>query len=139
MGVLRQATIDDIAGMHHVRVAVRENRLSDPGRITPSDYAAAIESLGRGWVAEVDGEIVAFAVGYASGNIWALFVHPDHEGRGHGRALHAQMVDWLWSLGLGRLWLTTAPGSRAEGFYRSLGWHPQGNAGGDVRMGLTRP
>lgn len=140
MSGLRQATSSDIAGMHRVRLAVRENRLTDPGRITASDYVTAIDALGRGWVAESDGVVVAFAVGYASGNIWALFVHPDHEGRGHGRALHSQMVAWLWSLGLERLWLTTAPGSRAEGFYRSLGWRPLGNvAGGDVGFELDRP
>lgn len=138
---LRQATSNDIDGMHRVRIAVRENRLTDPGRMTASDYITAIDSLGRGWVAESDvGEIVAFAVGYASGNIWALFVHPDHEGRGHGRALHSKMVDWLWSLGLEQLWLTTAPGSRAESFYQLLGWRPQGTvAGGDVRFELDRP
>jgi len=49
-----QATQADIAGMHRVRAAV----------------------------VEPDGGIVAFAAGYRSGNIRALFVHPDHEGRG---------------------------------------------------------
>jgi GNAT superfamily N-acetyltransferase len=135
----RLATKDDIAGMHRVRIAVRENRLSDPGRITPDDYRAAIEVRGRGWVIETEGEIVAFAVAYANGNIWALFVDPAHEGRGHGHALHARMTEWLWSLGLQRLWLSTAPRSRAEGFYRSLGWQPLGVAdGGDVRFELAR-
>lgn len=140
MTVLRQATAADIAGMHEVRVSVRENRLADPGRITRSDYLQAIESLGRGWVVEHDGGIVAFAVGYTSGNIWALFVHPDHEGRGHGRALHSTMIGWLWSVGLTRLWLTTAPSSRAERFYQALGWRPHGTtASGDVRLELAGP
>src|SRR5262245_2411594 len=119
---LRIATRSDIPGMHHVRLAVRENTLSTPGRITEADYIAALENLGRGWVIESDGVIVAFAIGYASGSIWALFVHPDHEGRGYGKAPHAAMVDWLWSLGLTRLWLTTDPGTRAERFYFSCGW-----------------
>lgn len=140
MAGLRQATHADIAGMHRVRMAVRENRLSDPGRISSSDYLESIESLGRGWVVESDGEIVAFAVGYRSGNIWALFVHPDHEGRGYGRALHAEMISWLWSLGLRRLWLTTSRGSRAEKFYESLGWQPTRTvAGADVRLELDGP
>ena len=135
---LRRATVDDIDAMHRVRLAVRENRLSDPGRITAADYRAALDALGRGWVVEAEGAIVAFAVGCASGNIWALFVDPAHEGHGHGRALHAAMVDWLWSLGLRRLWLTTAPGSRAAGFYRRLGWQACGRIDGDLRMELPR-
>lgn len=123
--------------MHAVRVAVRENRLADPGRITPADYVAAIGPSGRGWVAEAAGVVVGFAVGYTSGEVWALFVHPEHEGRGHGRALHAAMVSWLRRQGLRRLWLTTDSGTRAEGFYRSLGWRACGGApGGELRLEL---
>ena len=108
--MLRLANRADIPGMHRVRLAVRENRLSDPARITEADYIAAMEDLGRTWVIEAGGEVVAFASGYATGSVWALFVHPDHEGRGYGKALHATMIDWLWSLGHARLWLTTSPG-----------------------------
>ena len=125
--------------MHRVRLAVRENALSSPDRISVADYIAALEQLGRAWVMEAGGEIVAFATGYKSGNIWALFVHPEHEGRGYGKALHSEMVNWLWSQGLSRLWLTTAPGTRAEYFYRSLGWESCGLVlGGELRMELAR-
>lgn len=114
--------------------------MSDAARFDASDYAAAIAQLGCGWVAEDSGRVVAFAVGYRSGNIWALFVHPEHEGRGHGKALHSAMVTWLWAQGLQRLWLTTAPGTRAEAFYRSLGWRCCGVVSGDdVRLELDRP
>jgi GNAT superfamily N-acetyltransferase len=65
---------------------------------------------------------VAFAIGNATyGNIWALFVDPAHERRGHGRRLHDAMVAWLWSQGLRKLWLTTEPGTRAERFYTEAG------------------
>ena len=126
--------------MHRVRMAVRENALSDPGRITEADYIAALDDLGRSWVVEVDGDVAAFATGYKAGSIWALFVHPDHEGRGYAKALHSTMLDWLWSLGHTRLWLTTGPGTRAEGFYISRGWQPCGIVpGGDLRLELDRP
>jgi GNAT superfamily N-acetyltransferase len=109
--------------MHRVRLAVRENMLSSPSVISESDYIAFIEVKGRGWVIEVDGEVVAFAVGDASdGNIWALFVDPDYEGRGYGKRLNATMVEWLRGQGLRRLWLTTDPDSRAAGFYAAVGW-----------------
>ena len=137
---LRLANRADIPGMHRVRVAVRENRLSDPARITEADYIAAMEDLGRTWVIEAGGEVVAFASGYVAGSVWALFVHPDHEGCGYGRTLHAAMIDWLWSLGHSRLWLTTSPGTRAERFYLALGWQPRGTApGGEVRLELAAP
>jgi GNAT superfamily N-acetyltransferase len=137
---LRQAIQSDIPAMQRVRLAVRENTLSDPGRITVADYAAALEDLGRTWVVESGGEIAAFATGYKSGSIWALFVHPDHEGRGYGKVLHSTVVNWLWSLGHRRLWLTTKPGTRAERFYISRGWQPGGIASsGELRLELTRP
>lgn len=137
---LRQATRSDIPAMQCVRLAVRENTLSDPTRITVADYIAALEDLGRTWVVESHGEIAAFATCYRDGSIWALFVHPDHEGRGYGRALHSTMINWLWSLGHTRLWLTTDPGTRAERFYIAQGWESCGIVpGGELRLELGGP
>lgn len=126
--------------MHRVRLAVRENRLTSTV-ITERDYIPAIESTGRGWVVECSGRIVAFAVGNATtGNIWALFVDPDHEGRGHGRRLHDEMVGWLWSQGLSCLWLTTTAATRAERFYRTAGWREAGcTEEHELRFELARP
>ena len=136
----RPAVRSDIPALQRVRLAVRENRLSDPARITEADYVAAMEELGRTWVIEEGGEVVAFASGYATGSVWALFVHPDHEGRGHGKALHAVMVGWLWSLGHSRLWLTTESGSRAERFYVAQGWRlADTTPDGELRLELTAP
>ena len=135
---IRLATDADIPSMHRVRLAVTENRLSDPSKITLDDYVRAISELGCGWVAEASGQVAGFAVGYRSGCIWALFVHPEHQGRGHGKALHGAMISWLWAHGLRRLWLTTDRGTRAETFYRSLGWQPCGIvSGGELRLELT--
>jgi GNAT superfamily N-acetyltransferase len=126
--ILRQARREDIAAMHRVRLAVRENRLTS-ATITDVHYVPAIEQWGRGWVIERQGEIVAFAVGNAkNGNIWALFVEPAHERCGYGKRLHDAMVQWLWSPGLSRLWLTTEPGTRAQRFYESAGWPRVGEA-----------
>jgi len=136
--VLRQATRDDLAGLWRVRYAVVENTLA-PGRIEDDAVLAQLESSGRGWVVEEGGEIVAFAIGDASGaSVWALFVHPQAEGRGHGSRLHDTMVEWLWTHGLTTLWLTTGADTRARGFYERRGWrcagpHPQGQ----VRLELT--
>ena len=126
--------------MHRIRMAVRENRLRT-SVVTEEHYVPAIETLGRGWVAEVEGRIVGFAIGNGeTGNIWALFVDPEHEGRGHGRALHDVMVEWLFSRGLRHLWLGTDPGTRAERFYRAAGWRHTGNAAnGEALYELANP
>lgn len=80
-------------GMHRVRMAARENRLTSTV-ITEESYVPAIEDTGRGWVVEDQASVIAFAIGNAlTGNIWALFVDPEHEGRGHGRRLHDAMVE----------------------------------------------
>ena len=137
---IRQATPADAAAMHRVRLAVNENRLVSMA-LTEHDYVDAIQQTGRGWVAEVNGAVVGFAVGNSqTGNIWALFVEPAHEGPGYGRLLHDVMVAWLWEHGLDRLWLTTDSGTRAERFYQHAGWKPAGTAdGGEVRFELPRP
>jgi len=57
----------------------------------------------------------------------SLRVHPDHERQGFGRLLHDEMLSWLWSQGLEKLWLTTEPGTRAEQFYKAAGWDVKGN------------
>lgn len=124
--ILRQALRSDVHDIMRVRHSVKENQLVS--RVIPDEEVVeSIEVSGRGWVVEVDDRIVAFAIGNAqTGNIWALFVQPGYEGQGHGRRLQAEMLDWLWSQGLKRLWLSTSQGTRAERFYELTGWQRQG-------------
>lgn len=133
--VLREAHRDDIPGMWTVRYAVNENPLT-PGRISDEDVRREIEDTGKGWVIEVDGSIRGFAsCNGQTGNIWALFVHPEAQGRGHGDRLHAAMLNWLRKQPVGRLWLTTDAHSRACGFYARRGWQRIGaTETGEVRF-----
>lgn len=137
---IRPAVAADIPGMMQVRISVRENTLSDPGRITEADYTDYLFERGRGWVAESGGAILGFAVAdLQEGNVWALFVHPDAEGRGLGRRLHDGMLNWYFGRSEKTLWLSTAPGTRAEGFYRAAGWQVVGWHGKDeLRLEITR-
>jgi GNAT superfamily N-acetyltransferase len=138
-GILRPAVASDIPDIQRVRRSVRENRLVS-AVVRDEDVRDAIERTGRGWVIESDGEVVAFAIGNATnGNLWALFVHPDHERRGHGRRLHDTAADWLWSQGLQTLWLTTEPGTRAQRFYEAAGWRRADTVDhGELRYELSR-
>lgn len=107
--VLRQAIRSDLPDLLRVRRAVSEDRLF---LLTlPDDQLIeALETTGRGWVIELDGVIVAFAIGDAlTGSICALFVDPPHRGHGYGRRLHDTVVGWLWSQGSDRVWLNAQP------------------------------
>lgn len=138
MMVIRQAVVEDIPGMHRVRLAVRENRLTST-RIGEAHYVPEITVTGRGWVAEQEGVITGFAIGnFDTGNIWALFVDPDAEGKGQGGRLHDAMVDGMFKAGLTRLHLGTQQGTRAERFYLARGWRVTGVDHGDVLMELLK-
>lgn len=138
--IVRRADPSDVPAMHRIRLAVRENALSNPNRITEQDYLDALDEVGRTWVVEADGEVVAFGTGYRDGSLWALFVHSDHEGRGHAKALHAALTSWLWSLGHERIRLSTTPGTRAERFYIAQGWQRCGVVtDGEIRLELAAP
>jgi GNAT superfamily N-acetyltransferase len=107
--ILRQALRSDLPDLLRVRCAVSENRLFSVN-IPDDQFIEALETTGRGWLIELDGVIVAFAVGDAlTGSIWALFVDPPHRGRGYGRRLYDTVVEWLWSQGHDRVWLDAQP------------------------------
>ena len=120
--ICRIAAQGDIAAMSEIRLSVTENILSDPSRVTLADYTAYVVGPGQSWVAELDGRIVAFGSANRSGLIWALFVRPGFERRGLGRLVMCQCVAWLEQAGVGRAFLATGAGTRAEGFYRAEGW-----------------
>ncbi|MCY7411341.1 MAG: GNAT family N-acetyltransferase [Chitinophagales bacterium] len=55
-------------------------------------------------------------------SIWALFVKPEDEKKGIGKKLHQLMLDWYFNQSKEKLWLETAANTRAEKFYKTLGW-----------------
>lgn len=123
MMIFREAVLEDIPAIQLVRNSVKENMLSDPALVSDKDCEAYMFVRGKGWVCEMDGEIVGFAIAdLEDDNIWALFIHPDHEKKGIGKKLHQIMMDWYFDQEKEKVWLSTAPGSRAEGFYKVAGW-----------------
>ena len=119
----RRATLEDIPSMSEIRLAVKENVLSNPARVTHQMYVDYLELSGRGWVCESNGAIIGFS--YAAtedSSIWALFVRPECEGVGAGKALLALAADWLFSLGNETVTLGTAANTRADRFYLRQGW-----------------
>ncbi len=135
----REASVTDILQIQLVRNRVRENRLSDPSLVPDKDVEDYIMRRGKGWVCEVDGHIVAFAiVSVLDNNVWALFVQPGFEGKGIGRELHDRMMNWYFEQTEKAIWLSTAPKTRAENFYRKAGWKETGFHGkGEIKFEMT--
>lgn len=124
---IRTATINDIPALHDIRMSVRENRLNNPALVTEKHYVYYLVTAGKGWLCEIDGQIAGFAIiSVPENNVWALFLHPDYEGKGIGKALQTVMLNWYFTETTEPVWLSTAPDSRAATFYRMTGWRETG-------------
>jgi len=121
--IFREAEISDIEQMMTVRMSVRENILSNPALVPYEDMVDYISIRGKGWICEVNSTIVGFSICDLKDNsVWALFIHPDEEGKGIGKRLQALMLNWYFSKTNKTIWLETAANTRAEKFYTSTGW-----------------
>ncbi len=128
--IFREAVISDIPEIQIVRHSVKENVLSNPNLVTDEDCAAYLTIRGKGWVCEMDNQIVGFAIAdLKEHNVWALFLRPEYEGKGIGKRLHNIMLDWYFQQTKKTIWLGTAPNTRAETFYRMQGWTEAGMHG----------
>ena len=130
---IRTASEADVPVLFEIRTSVRENHQSREELatigVTPESIGEMMRSSSRVWVAEVEGQPVAFSMADAGeGTIFAMFVRPGYEGRGLGRALMREAEAWLFDQGLEEIWLLTGsdPALRANGFYRHLGWQDAG-------------
>lgn len=128
--IIREANIEDIKQIQHVRNSVTENTLSNPNVVADEDCEEFITIRGKGWVCEINKEIIGFAIAdLKESNIWALFLDPKFERRGIGQKLHQTMLDWYFTQTKVTVWLGTASNTRAEKFYRKAGWKEVGTHG----------
>jgi GNAT superfamily N-acetyltransferase len=137
--IIREAKLDDIKQIQIVRNSVKENILSNPNLVTDKDCEEFITIRGKGWVCEIDNQIVGFAIAdLKENNIWALFLRPEDENKGIGRQLHNIMLDWYFNQTKTKVWLGTSPNTRAETFYRKSGWTEVGTHGkGEIKFEMT--
>lgn len=131
---IRPATPKEVAAIFDVRCSVRENHMSREElaalditpetvgeMITGGDYIVPVALIG--------GKIAGFAMAQISeGYVFALFVSPEHEGKGLARALMLEVESGFVEHGVTEAWLFTGAekGIRAPGFYRHLGWVESG-------------
>ncbi|MFL6878403.1 GNAT family N-acetyltransferase [Pseudomonas marginalis] len=143
--LIRAATQDDVDTLFEIRTSVVQNHLSIEQMaelgITPQLLADSMREASCVWIAEVDGQPVAFAmVDLAEGEVFAMFVLPSHENLGLGRQLMAVAEAALFEHH-DRLFLITDGRDeiRANGFYRHLGWSVVERVeGDDVRYQKSR-
>lgn len=128
--IIREAKIADIKQIQIVRNSVTENTLSNPDLVTDEICQEYISIRGKGWVCEINCEIVGFAiVDLKENNIWALFINPKFEKKGIGKQLQKTMLDWYFTQTKETIWLGTGFNTRAEQFYRKSGWTETGTNG----------
>ena len=126
---IREITEDDIPALFGVRVATHENQLTQEELvslgITQETVKTRLRGTFKGWLCEVNAQVVGFAMGDCStGELWVIALLPQYVGQGIGSALLRRVEDWLRANGCARLWLTTDldPGLKAYRFYRQHGW-----------------
>ena len=140
MTTYREATDADVPSMFDIRTSVRENAITfqqlQELSISEASVSTMINSHGRGWVAEESGQVVGFCIAdRRDGSIFALYVRPENERRGHGSALLEAAVKYLQACGCTTVWLTVGQGTHAHQFYLRHGWIRTGTVeNGDARL-----
>ncbi|MEM6500376.1 MAG: GNAT family N-acetyltransferase [Cyanobacteria bacterium P01_C01_bin.89] len=130
---IRTAQREDIETLFEIRTGVVENyqsreEIAELG-ITPDSVATMLETDCCAWIAQLEERVIGFSIASATERtIFGIFVRPDFEGRGAGRALMEVTERWFWDQGMDEIWLLTGndPTLRAYGFYLHLGWVPVG-------------
>ncbi|WP_316788308.1 GNAT family N-acetyltransferase [Pedobacter frigoris] len=137
--IFRTAELQDIKQMQVVRHLVKENTLSNPDLVPDKDVAFYISEKGKGWVCEVDGQLVGFSIiDLKDKSVWALFVDPEFAEKGIGKKLHSLMMDWYFGQRKDKVVLGTAPNTRAERFYQLQGWTKAGiYPNGEIKFELS--
>ncbi len=161
--MIRHAEAADSSRIAQIHIASWQSAYAG---LLPDDYLAGLDGeleqriaqwedwLSKGsdqrlvLVAEDEGELVGFAhAGPAgdrdldgeAGEIYAIYLHPDHVGHGWGKRLMSGIEEYLRAAGFERaaLWVMTENQS-ARDFYEHLGWKPDGTQQ-DHCMGLPVP
>ncbi len=134
-GIARRAVTSDIPTLHGLANTATENRVVEDLDAFARILQGHIDQ-DHCWVWAIGNTVIGFATADThQGTIEIVFVDPAGQGRGIGRALLRRACDDLLRAGHRYGSLVTARETRAETFYRDLGWREDGDAGpGSVRL-----
>lgn len=135
---LRAATPDDAAAIHRLIVDLATyEREPEAVVVTPAELRAQLAATRPPFeclLAEVDGEVVGFALYFHNYSTWRgrpglyledLFVQPALRGRGIGKQLLVKLAQIAVERGCARMeWAVLDWNAPAIGFYESLGAQP---------------
>ena len=122
-----------------VKMEVIEKVLNNPVLVTQADNEDYLTKHEKGWVCEIDKQIVRFSVvGLVQRNVWALFIMPEFEGKGIVGALKDLMLERHFMQIKETIWLGTEPKTKAENFYKRSDWIEVGIHGEtETKMEMT--
>lgn len=137
--MIRLATESDVpAVLGLVKELAVYEREPDAVLATEADFREALfgaDPSAGCHVAELDGQVVGFALWYRTFSTWQgkpglwledLFVRPEHRGTGLGRQLLSTLAGVCVDRGWTRFeWWVLDWNEPAQGFYRSLGARPE--------------
>ena len=139
--MIREILESDIGSLFKIRVATRENALSlnelERLGITEESISLAIKGSHCGWLYELEGEPVGFAMGdYETNEFTVIALLPKYESQGIGTQLLSKVESWLHSKGCNEIWLTTDVDTslRAYRFYKKHDWQDSKIENGDRYM-----
>lgn len=127
--VYREIEERDIPAIFKVRISTDENNLSlaelHSLGITEESVLEKINTTYKGWLCEVDGQVIGFTMGdNITCEMWVIAVRPEYINQGVGTELLRLMEEWLWGCDCRKIWLTTDIDKklRAYSFYIKNGW-----------------
>ncbi|MBH3426385.1 GNAT family N-acetyltransferase [Pseudomonas alkylphenolica] len=143
--ILRLASPSDIELLFDIRTSVTQNHLSREQMhelgITADALSDAMRKAPCVWIAEWQQQAVGFVmVDHDEAELFALFVRPQHEGKGIGQILLQQAEAALFQRHEVIHLITDGDEAiRANGFYRRCGWNVTGAVDArDVRFEKRR-
>ncbi|CAB3772030.1 GNAT family N-acetyltransferase [Paraburkholderia humisilvae] len=127
----------DLRATYEIRFSVTENLIHEAHvKFLQRELALQDIRQGGGWVCRDGGREVGFClpVFIPEPYLAAIFVIPEFQHKGIGRHLMELALNWLGKDGASKAFLETDRGSKAERFYRRLGWRQEGDAELDCQV-----
>jgi GNAT superfamily N-acetyltransferase len=127
----------DLRATYEIRFSVTENLIHE-AQVKYLQRGQALQDIrqGGGWVCRDGQREVGFCLPLLIPEPYlaAIFVIPEYQCKGIGKHLMKLALSWFEKQGAHKAYLETDRGSKAERFYRHLGWHQEGEAELDCQV-----